>query len=173
MPAKNQWLPRLPEILDTLVSLPRPVLDRAVIEQLFGVGRRRAILLLHSWGGFESGNTLLVDRLELIRQLVSMRDGAAFEEERIRRNRLAQDLTLSHALAPGRRIVIAGAEEVRDRRLAGLSPAINLKPGQLKIEFAETEELLRYLFELSQAILNDYVRFEEAIKPVVCVRMKV
>jgi len=148
-------------------------LDRACVERLFGVGRRRAILLLHSWGGFESGNTLFVDRLELIRQLEHVRDGTAFEEERVRRNRLAQDLALSHTLAPGRKIVIAGAEEVRDRRLAGLSSAIDLRPGQLKIEFTGTEELLRYLYELSQAILNDYARFEEAIQPVLSVRTNV
>ena len=165
MPAKTQWLSRLPEILKTLASLPCPVLDRSCIEQLFGVGRRRAILLLHSWGGFESGNALFIDRLELIRQLEQIRDGAAFEEERVRRNRLAQDLTLSHTLAPGRKIVISGAEEIRDLRLAGLSPAIHLRPGRLKIEFAGTEELLLHLYELSQAILNDYARFEELIRP--------
>jgi hypothetical protein len=32
------------------------------------------------------------------------------------------------------------------------------------MEFAGTEDLLRLLFELSQAILNDYRRFEEIIE---------
>jgi hypothetical protein len=32
------------------------------------------------------------------------------------------------------------------------------------MEFGGTEDLLRQLFELSQAILNDYGRFEEIIE---------
>jgi hypothetical protein len=33
--------------------------------------------------------------------------------------------------------------------------------GQLRIEFHGTEDLLRQMFELSQAIANDYEKFEE------------
>lgn len=160
MPAKSQWIPRLPEILGLLTALPSPVLDRSVIEELFGVGRRRAILLLHEFGGFQSGQTFFLDRLALIRQLEEIREGGAFRAERERRNRLAADLERTRQLAPGRKVRIAAADDVRDRRLADLPQGIHLKPGELRVEFFGTEDLLRHLFELSQAILNDYRRFQ-------------
>ncbi len=163
MPAKAQWIPRLPEILGLLGALPSPVVDRAVIEELFRVGRRRAILLLHQFGGFQSGQTFFVDRLALIRQLEAIRNGGAFQAERERRNRLAADLERTRQLAPGRKVKIAAAEDVRDRRLADLPTGIHLKPGELKIEFFGTEDLLRHLFELSQAVMNDYKRFQEIV----------
>jgi len=165
MPAKSQWIPRLPEILRLLTALPSPVVDRPVIEKLFGVGRRRAILLLlHEFGGFQSGQTFFLDRVALIRQLEEIRVGGAFRAERDRRNRLAQDLERTRQLAPGRKVRIAAAEDVRDRRLADLPAGIHLKPGELRIEFFGTEDLLRHLFELSQAILNDYKRFQEIVE---------
>ena len=164
MPAKSQWLQRIPEILGLLTALPSPVIDRSVVEELFAVGRRRAILLLHEFGGFQSGQTFFVDRLTLIRQIEGIRDGGAFRAERERRNRLAQDLERTQQLAPGRKVKIAAAEDVRDRRLADLPAGIHLKPGELRIEFFGTEDLLRHLFELSQAILNDYKRFQEIVE---------
>ena len=164
MPAKSQWQQQLPEILRLLTALPSPVVDRAVIENLFGVGRRRAILLLHEFGGFRSGQTFFVDRPALIQRLEEIRDGGAFQAERARRNRLAQDLERTRQLAPGRKVRIAAAEDVRDRRLADLPAGIHLKPGELRIEFFGTEDLLRHLFELSQAILNDYKRFQEIVE---------
>jgi hypothetical protein len=45
--------------------------------------------------------------------------------------------------------------------MKNLPAGVDLKPGELRIEFG-TEDLLRHLYELSQAILNDYRRFQEA-----------
>lgn len=42
MPAKPVWYSKLDEILRDLRSLPRPFVDRETVEQLLGVGRRRA-----------------------------------------------------------------------------------------------------------------------------------
>jgi len=53
----------------------------------------------------------------------------------------------------------------RDARTVETLPAgIHLKPGELRIEFYGTEDLLRHLFELSQAILNDYKRFQGLVE---------
>jgi hypothetical protein len=134
------------------------------MEELFQVGRRRAIHLLHAFGGFQTGKTFLVDRLALIAQLERIRDGAAFQEERQRRVRFGEELDRVRKLAPGKNIEIATAPNVRDRRLADLPGGIQLKPGELRIAFAGAEDLLRHLFELSQAILNDYGRFQEIVE---------
>ena len=71
---------------------------------------------------------------------------------------------LDAALAPGRQVRIPVLPAVREQRLADLPAGIHFQPGELRIEFRNTEALLRRLFELSQAILNDYQRFEEAIE---------
>ena len=42
MPAKPLWLSRINEICEQLERLPRPFVDRATVETLLGVGRRRA-----------------------------------------------------------------------------------------------------------------------------------
>ena len=46
-----------------------------------------------------------------------------------------------------------------ERSLEGLPATIQLKPGELKIEFVGAEDLFRQLYELGQAIANDYERF--------------
>jgi hypothetical protein len=140
------------------------MVDRAIVEKVFRLKRRRAIYLLKSFGGFESGNAFLIERLSLVAQLEAIRDGAGFQEEYQRRVRFTEALERTRKLEPGKKIQIASAPDVRDRRLADLPAGIQLKPGELRIEFFGTEDLLRHLFELSQAILNDYQRFQEIVE---------
>jgi hypothetical protein len=47
MPAKPAWLLKIPEIIRMLEAFDVPVVDRAIIERLFGLRRRQAIELLH------------------------------------------------------------------------------------------------------------------------------
>ena len=58
MPAKPVWLLRIPEIVQALQALPVPVVDRFMVERLFGVRRRRAITLMQEFGAYQSGRTL-------------------------------------------------------------------------------------------------------------------
>ena len=51
MPAKAMWLLQIPEILSQLETFDVPVVDRAIVERLFGLRRRRAIELMHRFGG--------------------------------------------------------------------------------------------------------------------------
>ena len=46
MPAKPLWYSRIHEIVRELDALPRPFVDRATVEFLLGVGRRRAQQIL-------------------------------------------------------------------------------------------------------------------------------
>jgi hypothetical protein len=140
------------------------MVDRSIVEKVFRLQRRRAIYLLKSFGGFESGNAFLIERLSLVAQLEAIREGAGFQEEYQRRVRFTEALERTRKLEPGKKIQIAAVPDVRDRRLADLPAGIHLKPGELRIEFFGTEDLLRHLFELSQAILNDYQRFQEIVE---------
>jgi len=62
MPAKAQWLLRVPEIIVELNGLDVPVVDRALCERLFRLRRRRAIDLMGCFGGYQAGRTFLIER---------------------------------------------------------------------------------------------------------------
>ena len=64
----------------------------------------------------------------------------------------------------GRNTRIDTAADVRDRVLKDLPAGIHLKAGELRIEFVGAEDLLRHLFELSQAIVNDYRGLQWAVE---------
>jgi hypothetical protein len=160
MPAQPQWLLRLPEIIGEFEKIDLPIVDRAVFEKVFGVRRRRAIQLMHYFGGHQVGRTFIIDRKTLLDQLRGWKGSENFEHEQARRLRVVEELDRLRKLAPSRKVRIQVPSEARDNRLADLPAGIHLKPGELRIEFFGTEDLLRHLFELSQAIVNDYQRFE-------------
>jgi hypothetical protein len=164
MPSQPQWLLRLPEIIAELEQLEMPIVDRAIFEKVFGVGRRRAIQLMHHFEGHQVGRTFIIDRTLLLDRLRDGRSSNDFDREQTRHLRVVEELMRLRKLAPGRNIRIPVEPQVRDHRLSDLPAGIHLKPGELRMEFAGIEDLLRHLFELSQAILNDYRRFEELIE---------
>jgi hypothetical protein len=163
MPAQPQWLLRLPQIIAELEHLDVPIVDRAIFERVFGVGRRRAIQLMHHFDGRQVGRTYIIDRSLLLDRLRIRRSGEPFAYEHTRRTKVIDELERLRKLAPGRDVRIPVQPKVENSRLAGLPSGIHLKPGELRVEFTGTEDLLRRLFELSQAILNDYRHFEEMI----------
>ena len=164
MPAQPQWLVRLPEIIAELEQLGLPIVDRAIFEKVFRVRRRRAIELMHHFNGHQVGRTFIIDSRVLLDQLRARHSHADFGFEHSRRLKVVEELERLRKLSPGRGVRIPVEPKVLDNRLADLPPGIHLKPGELRLEFTGTEDLLRHLFELSQAILNDYRRFEEIIE---------
>lgn len=160
MPAKAQWLLRVPEILEELSVLDVPVVDRAVCERLFRLRRRRTIDLIRSFGGYQSGRTFLVDRPKLVAQLEQIRDSPDFKMERQRKDRLQDRLEAIRRLQAGARVAIPVEPQILSQRLPDLPAGIGLSPGALHIQFQSPEELLEKLFALAQAIANDYEAFE-------------
>ena len=116
------------------------------------------------FGGYKVGQTLLLDRGKLIARLEAIQGGAAFEHEQQRKTRILDELERARRLAPARKVRIAVAPDVHERVVADLPTGVHLRPGELRIEFFGTEDLLRHLFELSQAIVNDYQRFEALVE---------
>jgi hypothetical protein len=168
MPAKAPWMLLIPEIIAMLEVFDVPVIDRAVIERLFGLRRRRAIELLHRFGGYQAGQTFLVDRNRLIQQLRMIAEGEEFERESRRRERLDQNLDCLRRSRSGVKVKIPIEPEMLGRNVDGLSAGIGLSPGHLQIEFDSVEELLSKLYELSQAAATDFDRFRAAAEPVRC-----
>jgi hypothetical protein len=161
MPAKAQWLLRIPEILAEVSALDVPVLDRAVCERLFRLRRRRAIDLIRGFGGYQVGRTFLVDRPKLVAQLEQIRDSPNFKMEYRRKERLSEKLDAIRRLQAGARVAIAVEPETLRQRLPDLPAGVTLNPGALHIRFQSPEELLSQLFALAQAIANDYETFEK------------
>ena len=166
MPAKPAWLLKIPKIVAMLESFDVPVVDRAIIERLFGLRRRRAIELLHRLGGFQSGKTFLVDRHVLIGSLRRLSEGEEFDWERRRKERLDGAIDRLRRYQTAARVRIPVPADVFSRKLADLPTGVAIAPGQLHIAFSGTEDLLTKLFEIAQAASNDYDRFCAAVEPV-------
>lgn len=160
MPAKAQWLLRVPEILEELSALDVPIVDRAVCERLFRLRRRRAIDLMRFFGGYQAGRTFLIDKPKLVSQLEQIRDSPDFKMEWRRKERLFERLESIRRLQAGARVAIPVEPDVLSQRLPDLPAGVGLSPGTLHIQFGSSEELLSKLFALAQAIANDYEAFE-------------
>jgi hypothetical protein len=165
MPAKPQWLLHIPEIVSMLETFDVPVVDRAIVEHLFGLRRRQAIELLHRFGGYQAGRTFLVDRRLLIEHLRRLADGEAFQQESQRKERLDHAVNELRQHQTAMRVKVPVQPDAFNRKLADLSPGVALQAGHLHIEFSGTEDLLGKLFELSQAATNDFDRFRAAAEP--------
>jgi hypothetical protein len=165
MPARASWLLQIPEIVAQLEVFDIPVVDRAMVEHLFGLRRRRAIELMHRFGGYQAGRTSLIDRRLLIGHLQRLAEGEAFQVESQRRERLDDTLNQFRRSQAATRVKIPVTADVMNRKVAGLSPAVELQPGHLHIVFSGAEDLLSKLYELSQAAANDFDRFRAAAEP--------
>jgi len=166
MPAKAAWLLKIPNIVAALETFDVPVVDRAIIEHLFGLRRRQAIELLHRLGGYQTGRTFLVDRHVLIGSLRRLSEGEEFDREIRRKERLdgAIDQLRRHQAAA--RVSIPVPPDVYDRKLKDLSEGVALEPGHLHVIFSGAEELLGKLYELAQVASNDFDRFRAAAESV-------
>jgi hypothetical protein len=161
MPAKAEWLLRVPEILVALRVLDVPVVDRAAIQRLFGFQRRRAIQFMHELDGYQAGHSFLVDRLRLIAQLEVLQNGDAFHQENRRRMKLEETAEQARRHAVTARVKIHLEPGTWKTRMHTLPAGVWLEPGSLRVEFRDPQELLQKLFALSQAIANDFEQFEK------------
>ena len=158
MPAKSQWLLDIPGILEGLRALEVPVIDRSGCERIFGVRRRRAIELMHDFGGYQSGNTILLDRLDLIRRLEALAASPAVEQERRRKERLCEKLDglQRDRTAAAVRISVVPVP------LQGLPTRVEFAPGRMTVSFSGVEELLGTLYALAQSAAGNFEAFRAA-----------
>jgi hypothetical protein len=60
--------------------------------------------------------------------------------------------------------MVPAPADVRDRSFQTLSADITVRPGQLAVHFSSAEDLAAKLFELSQAMANDWPAFVAAVE---------
>jgi len=165
MPAKPAWLLRIPAILDDLQSLTVAVIDRCMCERLFNVGRRRAVTLIQEFGAYQSGRTLLIERVTMIHKLEAIQQGQAFESERDRKKKLQDgiDELHRHRAAAAKIRIPVSAPELR-KLLPELPAGVQVRDRELSIEYTNVEQLLQRLYELSLTAAEDFEAFVALIE---------
>jgi hypothetical protein len=164
VPAKPIWFSHLNEVIAELRSLPRPYLDRAAVQELLGVGRRRAQQIMAPCVSVRVGSSAVVDRDALITHLQRISSGEEAYYEAQRQRRFAATLERMHReLVEGRRVLVAAPVAIVNTELDGLPAGVQLDRGHISIDFDEPREALEKLYALAMAIGNDMGGFERRV----------
>jgi hypothetical protein len=161
MPARPAWISRINEICSELESLRRPFVDRATLEVLLQVGRRRAQQILAPCVSHQVGSSGLAARDAVIRHL---REIAAGEQERFeieRRHKVADVIEkLRRERIESPQVLVEAPVRVFSQQLRNLPAGVSITPGRITVEFTEPRQALEKLLALAMAIGNDYEQFE-------------
>lgn len=164
MPSKPLWIGKLPEAIAQLERSSLPLIDRRQLEQLLGVGTRRAQQILAPFTTEHLGRNCLADRISLIEGLRRLASQEEASYERRRRTRLAETLTdLDVAWRSKPRVLIAAPSDPVS--LGSLPDGIELRPGALTIRFASPQDALEKLLALTLSIGNDFETFDRLSNP--------
>ena len=165
VPDKPIWYGRLPEVIAELRNFPWPWVDRQTLQDLLGVGRRRAQQILQPCVARQIGASGVADRDELIAHLTRL---AASEEgyyERRRRQKLAEVLNgLRHAALHQPAVFVEAPVAIVNQKLENLPEGVSVSPGCIRIQFSAPHEALEKLLALAMAIGNDLNCFEQAAR---------
>jgi hypothetical protein len=161
VPAKPAWYGKLDEIVWELEALPRPFVDRATIEFLLGVGRRRAQQILAPCVTDRVGSNGLADRQALILRLRRLAAGDDGYYERQRRRKLGAVLSeLQNERRTRPQLLVEAPAAIVRQDFESLPAGVRLDAGRITVEFEKPREALEKLLALAMAISNDFSCFE-------------
>ena len=169
MPDKPLWLTCVPDAIRQLQTDSDPWVDRARLESLLRIGRRRAQQLLAPVASRRVGTSLLAHRDDLIPLLTRMAAGEQGYYDERRRKQLWTELT--HARRqwlkqPPVLVEVSNADvrrvEVHD--FEGLPDGVDLAPGSITVRFSTPDEALEKLLALAIAVSQNRPAFEERVK---------
>ena len=159
MPAKPRWLLAIPDAIAQLGGLDRDLLTRRDLEQLFGISKPQAAILMRRFGAERTGNLGTLSREQLLRHLRALQQDATFTVEFDRRQRLVT--SLRRARIAGLRVRVPAS--VMAMPLSGLPPGITIEPGRIEVQFTSARDAVQRLFALARALTNDYETFETLV----------
>ncbi len=161
MPTKPVWYGKLSRIIEGLQSSPHPFVDRAEVEFLLGVGRRRAQQIMAPCITRRIGANGLADRDALIARLRRLAGGNEVAYEIRRRRKLAEVVErLRQERLERPQLLVEAPVQVVDSGLGNLPPGVYLDRGKITVEFTEPQQALEKLLALAMAIGNDFAWFE-------------
>lgn len=165
MPARPIWYTQLDVVIEQLEQLPSPWVDRAALEWILGVGRRRAQQILKPLVRQTIGRNGLADREEVIRHLRGLAAGEAVIFEKQRRQRLQRILDqLHHEAREHPRVLVEAPAAVVNQELDRLPSGVHLSPGRIVIDsFSTPEEAKQKMLALIMAMANDPDGFDARI----------
>jgi hypothetical protein len=165
VPAKPIWYRNLPYIIAELRKLPLPYVDRATVEFLLGISRRRAQQILAPCVlDRRPGVNGLADRDMLIAHLERIADGdeGSYEIERRRKvARLIENLRQQWISQP--QLPVEAPIAIVNQKLENLPAGVRLEPGRITVEFSQPQQALEKLLALAMAISNDFDLFERCV----------
>jgi hypothetical protein len=162
VPARPAWFSKIDEVVRHLEAQPREFVDRATVEYLLGVGRRRAQQILAPIVTDRVGANGLADRKEVIQRLRRLAEGDDGHYERQRRRRVAEALdSLRRDRMEKPQVMVEAPLRVLEQSLRDLPAGVRLEAGRITVEFNEPREALEKLLALAMAIGNDFGRFEQ------------
>ena len=165
MPAKPVWYSKINDVIRDLEALPRPFVDRATVELLLGVGRRRAQQIMAPCVVDRVGTNGLADRTAFmahLRRLAEREDGYY---ERQRRRKFALILTqLQKERLQRPRLLVEAPVQVVTQELENLPEGVRLEPGRITVTFDQAQQALEKLLALAMAISNGFDRFEREVR---------
>jgi len=164
VPAKPTWYRNLPHILMELRQHPHPWVDRATVEFLLGVNRRRAQQIMAPCVTDHVGASGLADRNALVERLQRIAEGdeAFYEIERRKKvARLLGELRQERIEKP--QLIVEAPTAIVNQELQHLPPGVRLEPGRITVEFEDPQQGLEKLLALAMAISNDFDNFERCV----------
>ena len=167
VPAKPSWYSNLDEIIRELELLPRPFVDRATLEFLLGVGRRRAQQILAPCITERVGTNGLADRDALIARLRRVAEGDDGHYARQRRRNVAEILAqLQKDRRERPQLLVEAPDQVLTQKFENLPAGVDLEPGRISLTFDQPRQALEKLLALAMAISNDFESFERQVRSV-------
>ena len=145
--------------------MPRPFVDRATLEFLLGVGRRRAQQILAPCITDRVGTNGLADRDSLIARLRRVAQGDDGYYERQRRRNVAEILAqLQKDRLERPQLLVEAPLQVLTQEFVNLPAGVDLEPGRISLTFDQPQQALEKLLALALAISNDFERFERQVR---------
>ena len=164
MPAKPGWYRKIPHILKELRQSPLPYVDRATVEFLLGVSRRRAQQIMAPCVTWRVGANGVADRDALIARLERIAQGDEGAYEIHRRRKVAQLIeNLRRERLDQPQLLVEAPAAVVNQHFENLPEGVTLNRGRISVEFCQPQEGLEKLLALAMAISNDFEGFERIV----------
>jgi hypothetical protein len=165
MPAYATWASQLDQIVRAVRASQRPFVDRAAVEALLGVGRRRAQQILAPCVTERVGTNGLAEREAFLTRLQQMAAGDEAQWEGQRRQRVARYLAqLRQERMAQPQLPVEAPVQVMNQDFENLPAGVRLEAGRITVEFEEPQEALEKLLALAMAISNDFEQFERSAR---------